>query len=209
LKFEKLFGELEDDPDNEILKDELKVNSIEAKANILKAQETLQSELTPKEAGDSNGASQENGAEAQQLTPEQLEEVQQAVKGTLNGFDGLKVKLGKEGKEVVNVALNTGQIESLNDAMSNPAELVDAAIAQFSSPDGAFNYEGYRDFMTGFIHHDRIVQESYNQGINVGKKLALDGAKNLETKEPPQTQQKKAEPSFFDTFEAAVKGTGT
>lgn len=206
LKFDKLFGELEDDPDNVILNDELKVHSIEAKAAITKAQETLQSELAPKEAGESDDKSQEDQATTQQLTPEQIEKVQQDVKTSLNGYDGLHVKLGKEGKEVVNIALDTGQIETLNEAMTNPAELVDAAIAQFGSPDGTFNYDGYRDFITRFIHHERIVQESYNQGINAGKKMALDGAKNLETKDPPPTQDKKAEPSFADAFIGAYQG---
>jgi len=206
LKFDKLFGELEDDPDNVILNDELKVNSIEAKAAITKAQETLQSELAPKEAGESDDKSQEDQAATDQLTPEQIEKVQQDVKTSLNGYDGLHVKLGKEGKEVVNIALNDGQIETLNDAMTNPAELVDAAIAQFGSSDGTFNYDGYRDFITSFIHHDRIVQESFNQGINTGKKMALDGAKNLETKDPPATTESKAEPSFTDAFVGAYQG---
>lgn len=206
LKFEKLFGELEDDPDNVILKDELKVASIEAKAKIKEAQETLQSELAPKEADSTKSEKEEEGKATEEVTPEQIEEVQKAVDTSLNGYDKLQVNLGKEGKEVVNIALNNGQVDALNDAMTNPAALLDSAIAQFGSKDGSFDYDGYRDFMTKFIHHDRIVQESYNQGINVGKKLALDGAKNLQTKKTEEPPAKKEEPGFFDAFAEAVHG---
>ena len=207
LKFEKLFGELEDDPDNVILKDELKVASIEAKAKITEAQETLQSELAPKEADSTKSESkEEEGKATEEVTPEQIEEVQKAVDTSLNGYDKLQVNLGKEGKEVVNIALDNGQIDALNDAMTNPAALLDSAIAQFGSKDGSFDYGAYRDFMTKFIHHERIVQESYNQGINVGKKLALDGAKNLQTKTTETPAADKKEPGFFDAFAEAVQG---
>ena len=205
LKYEKLFGELDDDPDNVILKDELKVATIEASAKIKEAQETLKSELAPKEA-DSTKSEKEQGEATEEVTPEQIEEVQKAVEGSLNGYDKLQVNLGKEGKEVVNVALSNEQIDALNDAMTNPASLLDSAIVQFGSKDGSFDYDGYRDFMTKFIHHDRIVQESYNQGINVGKKMALDGAKNLQTKKPDTPAADKKEPDFFDAFAEAVSG---
>lgn len=144
-------------------------------------------------------------AQENQLSQDQIDEINRNVENALKNFNGLSIELGEN--ETFNYGVNENSdygLEEIKKAASDPSYLVQTIVDQYKDDQGNFDYNGYVNHLAAMMNYQALLTESYNHGLKQGKIKHVENHRNPSDINDKGGNAQPPEKSFLETFAEAM-----
>lgn len=194
-RYERQFGNLQEDEDDVVLKDDHDIATKRAEDKIREMHAEFE-RAKSEQSGNDNASSKED-----------LENFSQNVVSATEDFGGIEIQFGKDNS--LNFSLPEGKKEEFLEILSDPNKFYQTITADCIDQEGNFDYKQFAIEMFEIVYRKDLFKEVDMNGFNRGqKRIIKDKLKNANPAVQEQLPQNN-KPSFVQAFTKALADSKT